>query len=82
MKNMKIAIAGATGNIGSRAAAKISAAGAAAILIGQNEDRLKKLNIPNSIIAVADLGNTSEMIAATKDVDALFWMVPPLITVP
>lgn len=82
MKNIKIAIAGATGNIGSRVAAKISAAGASAVLIGQNEERLKKLNVPNSIIAVADLGNTSEMIAATKDADALFLLVPPLITVP
>lgn len=81
MKNIKIAIAGATGNIGSRVAAKISGAGAAAVLIGQNEERLKKLNIPNSIIAVADIGNTSEMITATKDADALFWLVPPLITV-
>ena len=82
MKNLKIAIAGATGNIGSRAASKLSAAGAVTVLIGQNEERLKKLNIPNSIIAVADIGNTSEMIIATKDADALFWLVPPLITVP
>ncbi|UUW08728.1 NAD(P)H-binding protein [Flavobacterium plurextorum] len=82
MKNIKIAIAGAAGNIGSRVAAKISAAGASAVLIGQNEERLKKLNVPNSITAVADLGNTSEMIAATKDADALFLLVPPLITVP
>ena len=79
---MKIAIAGATGNIGSSVATKLSAAGAISVLIGQNEDRLKKLNIPNSIIGVADLGNTQEMIAVTKDVDALFWLVPPLITVP
>ena len=64
---MKIAIAGATGNIGSRVAAKLSAAGAVAVLIGQNEDRLKKLNIPNSIIAVADLENTNDMISATKE---------------
>jgi uncharacterized protein YbjT (DUF2867 family) len=79
---MKIAIAGATGNIGSRVAAKLSATGAIPILIGQNEIRLKKLNIPNSIIAVADLGNTNKIIAATKGVDALFWLVPPLLTVP
>lgn len=64
---MKIAIAVATGNIGSRVAAKLSAAGAVAVLIGQNEDRLKKLNIPNSIIAVADLENTNDMISATKE---------------
>ena len=79
---MKIAIAAATGNIGSRVATTLSAIGAIPVLIGQNEDRLKKLNIPNSIIAVADLGNTNEMIAVTKGVDALFWLVPPLITTP
>lgn len=79
---MRIAIAAATGNIGSRVAARISAAGAIPVLIGQNEDRLKKINIPNSVIAVANLGNTDEVIAATQGVDALFWLVPPLITVP
>lgn len=79
---MKIAIAAATGNIGSRIATKLSAAGAIPVLIGQNEDRLKKLNIPNSIIAVADLGNTNEVIAVTKGVDALFWLVPPVIKTP
>ena len=79
---MKIAIAGATGNIGSRVAAKLSATGTIAVLIGQNDDRLRKLNISDSIIAVADLGNTNEIIAATKGVDALFWLVPPLIKVP
>lgn len=79
---MKIAIAAATGNIGSRVATKLSTTGAIPVLIGQNEGRLKKLNIPNSIIAVADLGNTNEMIAVTKGVDALFWLVPPLITAP
>lgn len=79
---MKIAIAAATGNIGSRVATKLSAAGATPVLIGQNEERLKKLNITNSITAVANLGNASEMVAATKGVDALFLLVPPTITVP
>ena len=78
---MKIAIAAATGNIGSRVATKLSAAGATPVLIGQNEERLKKLNITNSITAVANLGNANEMVAATKGVDALFLLVPPTITV-
>lgn len=43
---------------------------------------MTKLNIPKAIIAVADLGNTDEIIAATRGVEALFWLVPPLITVP
>lgn len=79
---MKIAIAAATGNIGSRIATKVSASGTIPILIGQNQDRLKKLAIPNAIIAVADLGNAQEVINATKGADALFWLVPPLISVP
>lgn len=77
---MKIAIAAATGNIGSHIATQLSATGTTPVLIGQNEDRLKKLNIPGSVIAVADLGNAYEIIAATKGADALFWLVPPLIT--
>lgn len=79
---MKIAIAAASGNIGSRVAARLSERGATPVLLGQNDERLKKLNIKGSVTAVADIGNTDQMIAVTKGVDALFWLVPPIISAP
>lgn len=79
---MKIAIAAASGNIGSRVAVRLSAGGATPVLLGQNEESLKKLNIKGSVTAVADIGNTDQMIAVTKGVDALFWLVPPILTAP
>ncbi len=74
----RIAIAGATGNIGQRVAKQISNRGAITVLLGQNLDRLEKLNIKGGIPVVADIGNTKQMIDATKDVDALFLLVPPV----
>lgn len=79
---MKIAIAGATGNIGSRVAKQISLKGGIPVLLGQNLERLNQMNILNSITRVTDLSDTEQVTASTQDVDALFWMVPPVLTVP
>ncbi|MET4142517.1 NAD(P)H-binding protein [Pedobacter sp. UYP1] len=79
---MKIAIAAATGNIGSRVAVQISSGGGTPILLGQRLDRLNQLEINNSISRVVDLSHPEQMIQATKDADALLWLVPPVLTVP
>ncbi len=78
---MKIAIAAATGNIGSRAAKQVASQGAIPILLGQNIDRLNQLNIPNAITEVADLSNKEQVIKATQSADALLWLVPPVLNV-
>lgn len=79
---MKIAIAAATGNIGSRVAKQISSGGGIPILLGQSLDRLNQLEIGNCISRVTDLSDPGQVIHSTKDVEALFWLVPPVITVP
>ena len=75
----KIAVAAATGNIGKRVAQQISLKGAEAVLLGQNLERLTNLNISNSIPIIADISNKEQMIEATKGVDALFLLVPPVL---
>lgn len=75
----KVAVAAATGNIGKRVAQQISSKGAEAVLIGQSLERLTQLDINNSTPAVADISNSEQMIEATKGVDALFLLVPPVL---
>ena len=77
---MKIAIAGATGNIGKRVAQQVSRAGATAVLLGQNLERLKQLHINGSIAEVADLSDQKAVVSATVGVEALLWLVPPIVT--
>lgn len=79
---LKIAIAGATGNIGSRVARQVAAHGATPILLGQSLERLQALAVPGARYAVADLTQPEEVVAATQGADALFWVVPPTLTAP
>ncbi|MFC3560256.1 NmrA family NAD(P)-binding protein [Pedobacter jamesrossensis] len=78
----KIAIAAATGNIGRSIAKQIAMQGATPVLLGQNLERLNDLNISGGISLVADISSIEQAILATKDVDALFWLVPPVPTTP
>jgi len=78
----KIAIAAATGNIGSSVARQISAHGATTLLLGQNLKRLEDLNIDGGLARVADISNTEEVIAATEGAEALLWLVPPVLDKP
>jgi len=75
----KIAVTAATGNIGRRVAQQISLKGAETVLLGQNLERLNHLNVSNSTPTVADISSSEQMIAATKGVDALFLLVPPVL---
>ncbi|MEO5911769.1 MAG: NAD(P)H-binding protein [Pelobium sp.] len=74
----KIAIAAATGNIGKKVAKQITLNGETAVLLGQSLERLNNLEIASAIPVVTDISNPEQMIAATKDVDALFLLVPPV----
>lgn len=78
----KIAVAAATGNIGQRVAQQIALRGAEAVLLGQNLERLTKLNIINALPIVTDISDNEQMIEATKDADALFLLVPPVSGAP
>lgn len=80
-KTTKIVIAGATGNVGRRIAMQLKESGVELTLLGRDLNALKQLNIPNANLVVADLGNPEQVTDATKDADALFWLVPPVLSV-
>lgn len=79
---MKIAIAAAGGNIGSRIAHNLSKLDVETILLGNNATSLEKLGIANAQISITDLSNRDQVLQATQGVDALFWLVPPVLSVP
>ena len=74
---MKIAIAPAAGNIGSRTAQQIAEAGVNIILLGRNTDKLDALEINSAISIETDLSDADSVIKATAGADALLWLVPP-----
>jgi uncharacterized protein YbjT (DUF2867 family) len=76
---MKIAIGTATGNIGSRVAAQIAKAEIEMVLLGRDEKKLNALHIPNATTVAVDITDTKALIKATQGVDALLWLVPPVI---
>lgn len=78
----RIAIAAATGNIGSQVAKQIGSRGVMPLLLGQNLNRLNDLNIPGGFPVVADIGNMEQVIDATKGAEALLWLVPPALNKP
>lgn len=75
---MKIAIAAAGGNIGSRVAAKIAEAGVQSILLGNDVRKLEALKINGAICTAADLSDADAVAKATAGAEALFWLVPPV----
>jgi uncharacterized protein YbjT (DUF2867 family) len=79
---MKIAIAGASGNIGRRTAEKIVQAGAETILLSRRPGQLADLVAQGAIVKSISSDDAPGLIAATKNVDALFWLTPPKLDVP
>lgn len=75
---MKIAIAAATGNIGSRTARKVAEGGANTILLGRDAAKLEMLKISDANCIATDLSDTSAVIEATAGAEALLWLVPPI----
>ena len=78
---MKIVVGAAAGNVGSRIAKKVGAAGHSVVLLGNKLDALENLNIPNSSSYEVDMSKTEQVVAHTQGADALFWLVPPSIGV-
>lgn len=79
---MKIAIAAAAGNIGSRTASKIAGAGVNTILLGRDVGKLDALKINGAVSVAADLSDPDSVIKATAGADALLWLVPPTSNYP
>ncbi|MGJ1412837.1 NAD(P)H-binding protein [Sphingobacterium thalpophilum] len=78
---MKIAIAGATGNIGARIVQQLDNSAHKLVLLSRNIEAETQLKNDNIALINTDIANKEQVIANTKGVDALFWMVPPLIHV-
>lgn len=74
---MKIAIAAAAGNIGSRTAKRVSEAGAKTILLGRDVGKLDALGIGGAISVETDLSDAAAVVKATAGAEALLWLVPP-----
>ena len=79
---MKIAIAAAAGNIGSRTARQIAEAGAKTILLGRDVGKLDALEINGAISIETNLSDADSVIKATAGADALLWLVPPATNYP
>lgn len=79
---IKIAIAAAAGNIGSRAARQVALLGGTPLLLGRNIENLDKLNISGAVSIQTDISDTKQVVEATQGAEALLWLVPPLISVP
>jgi uncharacterized protein YbjT (DUF2867 family) len=79
---MKIVIAAASGNIGRRTAEQVIRAGAETILLSRRPEQLADLVAQGAIVKPISSDDAQGLIAATKDVDALFWLTPPKLDVP
>jgi uncharacterized protein YbjT (DUF2867 family) len=79
---MKIAIAAASGNVGRRTAEKVVQAGAETILLSRRPEQLADLVAQGAIVESISSDDPPGLIAATKNVDALFWLTPPKLDVP
>jgi uncharacterized protein YbjT (DUF2867 family) len=87
---MKIVIAAASGNIWRRTAEKVVQAGAETILLSRRPEQLADLVVGvaslqenrGAIVKSISSDDAQGLIAATKNVDALFWLTPPKLDVP
>jgi uncharacterized protein YbjT (DUF2867 family) len=78
---MKIAIAAASGNIGRRTAEKVVRAGAETILLSRRPEQFADLVAQGAIVKSISSDDAPGLIAATENVDALFWLTPPKLDV-
>jgi uncharacterized protein YbjT (DUF2867 family) len=78
---MKIVIAAASGNIGRRTAEKVVRAGAETILLSRRPEQLADLVAQGAIVKSISSDDAPGLVAATKNVDALFWLTPPKLDV-
>jgi uncharacterized protein YbjT (DUF2867 family) len=81
-KNMKIAIAAASGNIGRRTAEKVIQAGVETILLARHPEKLADLVAQGGTVKSIGSDDPIALIEATQNADALFWLTPPKLDTP
>jgi uncharacterized protein YbjT (DUF2867 family) len=79
---MKIVIAAASGNIGRRTAEKVVQSGAETILLTRQPEQLVDLAAQGATVQPISSDDPQELIEATKNADALFWLTPPKLDAP
>ena len=83
---MKIAIAGARGNVGKIVVEELSKTNHDLVLLVKDikldTQLFKPLDSSRTTIKATNILNTDEVVSATKGCDVLFWMVPPIMSLP
>ena len=79
---MKIVIAAASGNIGRRTAEKITQAGVETVLLARHPEKLTDLVAQGATVKPISSDDTQELIEATQQANALFWLTPPKLDTP
>lgn len=74
---MKIVIATASGNIGRRVAEQVQKAGAEAVLLSRQPEKLAPLVARGAVVAPVSSDDVQGLIAASRGAEALFWLTPP-----
>jgi len=76
---MRIVIAGASGNIGSRIVNNLLNRGEAPVMIARNADKVSKFVARGATLVQAASDDAEKILVATRNADALFWMTPPVL---
>ncbi|KYC40977.1 hypothetical protein WA1_24365 [Scytonema hofmannii PCC 7110] len=79
---MKIVIAAASGNIGRRTAEKVVQAGVETILLTRQPEKLAAQVAQGATVKPISSDDTSGLIEATQNAEALFWLTPPKLNAP
>src|SRR4051812_8262805 len=72
-----IVITGATGNIGSKTAAKLLAQGKKVKVIARNPEKLEQLKKAGALVEAGDMQDASFLSKAFKGAEAVFLIIPP-----
>ncbi|WP_432561810.1 NAD(P)H-binding protein [Kineococcus sp. SYSU DK003] len=75
---MQIAVTTPTGNVGHHLVPMLLRAGTRPRVLVRDPDRLPPGIRPHVEVAVADQFDTAQVVAATRGVDALYWVDPPV----
>lgn len=74
---MKVAVAGPTGHVGSKLAARLLDAGTETVLLCRDPAKASPLAARGAKVLAGDLAEREYVSRATRGVDALFWLSPP-----
>lgn len=79
---MKIVIAGASGNIGSRIVDNLLERGELPVIIARNADKVSNFIARGATLVQCASDDAERIMNATRNADALFWMTPPILDQP